>query len=496
MGRGAFIALAARFVSIPHFHPKEEQVVGLRGPPGSAFPWSPAMSSSASLAFRGAAALALVLLAPASRAAASDVVVPSGLNAETRLAAGPMIAELADGTRVLSTGFFSAEQLSLQHADGSVTVYAEGIGSISGVAQSPSTGDLVVGDSFSATPLLVISDLNDDGDALDPGEVAPHPVALPPLPLGAAPLPFSVGFRPGAATDELYVTISAPSASEPGAVYRVADGACTTYATGFGYPGGLAWDGDTLYVAQNTTGFEGQVFALTDLNDDDDALDAGEMVLFAAGLAGGSGLVRADDGYFYLAGVTDLSNFTGALARLAPDGGDADALSDAIDPAYVSGLGSFSTSMVLLEGGAGFGPGSAADGELWCGQFNPDFSQLQGNVIVRSAPHATLALTGTVANNQAFTLHVGGEPGSVAVALFSLDQDDVTLYGIGDLRLGFGAPYLIVPMGGIGGGGEAALTLTLHNMGGAVGLPFTLQGFTLKAGQVGIGNALDLVVQP
>lgn len=434
------------------------------------------------------AVAALALAAPTALAA--GVVVPSGFNAETRLAPGPLIAVLADGTRVLSTGSFGAEKLSLQHADGTVTLYAQGIGSLSGLVQSPSSGALVAGDSFSAVPLLVIDDLNHDGDALDPGEVAPHPVRLPVLQGTDPPLPFSLSFRPGAASDELYV-----SASNPGVVLRVAEGAATVYADGFAYPAGMAWDGDTLYVAQSTAGFVGEIWALTDGNHDGDALDPGEKTLFAGGLGGASGLVRASDGHFYLSGVPDPSDFSGAVARLAPDL-DHDGSSDAVDPAWISGLGSFSTSLVLLEGAGGLVPGSAGDGELWCGEFKPDFSQLQGNVIVRSAPHAALSLTGVVANNQSFTLHLAGEAGSTAVSIFALDQSGTTIYGLGDLAVGFGAPYLVAPLPPIGGSGESTLHLTLHAVGGAVGLPFTLQAFALKDGEVGCSNAFDLVVLP
>jgi hypothetical protein len=70
------------------------------------------------------------------------------------------------------------------------------------------------------------------------------------------------------------------------------------------------------------------------------------------------------------------------------------------------------------------------------------------------------------------------------------------LHGIGDLAVGFDAPYLVAPLGPIGPSGQVSLTLTLHNVGGAVGLPFTLQGFALAAGEVGCGNAFDLVVLP
>jgi len=439
----------------------------------------------------GPALLALLLAGLAApRASASDVVVPPGLNVETRLGPGPLIAVLSDGTGVLSTGSFGAEQLSLQHPDGSVSLYAQGIGSLAGVAQSPSSGALVVGDSFFGQPLLLVADLDADGDALDPGEVAPYPVRLPVLQGTAPPIPFSLAFRPDAPADELYV-----SASSPGVVLRIAGGAASVYAEGFDYPAGMAWDGETLYVAQNTASFSGEVWALNDRNGDGDALDPGEKRLFAAGLSGASGLVRAADGHLFLSGAFDPGDFSGAIARLAPDG-DHDGLSDAIDPAFVSGLGSFSTSLVLFESGAGFAPGTDADGELWCGEFKSDFSLLQGNVIVRSAPHAALSLTGSVAVNHSFTLHLAGEPGSAALAVFALDQAGVTLYGLGDLAFGFGAPWMIAPLAPIGPSGSTAATYTLHLAGGAVGLPFTLQAFAARNGEVGFSNALPLQVLP
>ena len=432
------------------------------------------------------------LLAASAPSALAQVSVPSGFNAETRLAAGPRIEVLDDSTAVLSTGFYGAEQLSLQQVNGTTTLYAQGIGAISGIDQSPSTGALVVGDSHADFPvrLVLISDLNDDGDALDPGEVAPHPVPLPVLEGSSPPIPFSLGFRPGAPTDELYV-----SASVPGVVIKIEGGTASVFADGFVYPAGLAWEGDTLYVAQNTVSFTGEIYALTDGNADGDALDPGEKVLFAGGLSGASGLVRASDGHLYLSGGFG-PDFSGGIARLAPDL-DRDGASDAVDPHWAWGLGSFSSSLVLTEGAGGFAPGTAADGELWCGEFLPDFGPpLAGNVIVRSAPHAALSLTGQVANNQSFSLHLQGETGSQGVAVFALDQEGVTLHGIGDLALGFGAPYLIAPLGAIGVSGQVSLTLTLHEVGGAVGLPFTLQAFAQKLGEVGCSNALDLVVLP
>ena len=80
--------------------------------------------------------------------------------------------------------------------------------------------------------------------------------------------------------------------------------------------------------------------------------------------------------------------------------------------------------------------------------------------------------------------------------MFALDQTGVTLHGIGDLAVGFGAPYLVAPLPSIGLSGSTSLTLTLHGVGGAVGLPFTLQGFALNGGEVGCSNALELEVLP
>lgn len=460
---------------------------------------SSSFRSLTSLSLRGLPLAALFATLATPQAAASDVVVPSGFNAETRLAPGGMIAVLEDGTRVLSTGVFSDDKLSLQHADESVTLYATGIGSIAGLAQTPSTGDLVVGDSYFAalSELLTVADLNDDGDALDAGEVAPFPVPLPVLQGTQPPVPFSLIYRPGAPTDELYV-----SASTPGVVLRVADGAATVFADGFTYPAGMVWVDDTLYVANSV--FDprlfvslGTIWACTDGNGDDDALDPGEMVAYATNLAGAGSLVRDSLGYFYVSGVTSLTDFTGAVARVAPDS-DHDGVSDAIDHDFITGLGSFSSTLVLFEGPGGFAPGSAADGELWCGQFNgpPFFEPMAGNVIVRAAPHAALSLTGAVANNQSFTMHVAGEPGSQTLAVFALDQVGITLRDIGDLGFGFGGPYFIVPLPPIGGGGQSSSTMILHHVGGAVGLPFTLQAFTVRSGEIGISNALDLVVLP
>jgi hypothetical protein len=443
---------------------------------------------------------AFTLALPAPPARAGDVVTPSGFNAETRPAAGPVVLFLADGRALLSTGSFGADELSIQHADGSVTLYAQGIGGLAGVAQEPSTGALVVGDSNGPIPLLRLVDLNDDGDALDAGEMVAHPTPWP-LVAGESPLPFGLAFRPGAAQDELYVSASSPS-FQPGMVIRVAGGTAGLWATdGLLFPGGLAWDDDTLHVADSVfdpgspTFFSGSVMAFRDGNGDDDALDAGEAELFASGLNGAYALRRAGDGSFYLSGVTQLADGSGAIARLLPDDDD-DGRSDGIEHVVISGIGSFASEMLLVEGRAGLVPGSAGNGALWISGFTIAGSSIAGNVIVRSAPHAALSVIGEVANDSAFDLVVDGEPGALALAVLSLDGAGPTLYGLGDLCVGFSLPHVILPLGAVAADGQASVTVVLHGLANAVGTEFFAQGFTLQGGDVGIGNRLPLVIAP
>jgi hypothetical protein len=444
-------------------------------------------------------ALLALLIGAAPAAHAGGILVPSGFNAETRPAPGSVVLFLADGRALLSTGSFGADKLSIQQPDGSVTLYAQGIVGLSGVAQEPSTGALVVGDSAGPIPLLRLVDLNHDGDALDAGELSAHPTPWP-LVSGESPLPFTLGFRPGAAQDELYVSVSSPS-FQPGAVLRIAGGAASVYAAGgLSFPAGFAWDGDTLYVADSVfdpgspTFFSGSVTAFRDGNDDGDALDAGESQLFASGLNGAYALRRAG-GALYLSGVTDLSDGSGAVARLQPDG-NGDGLTDGIEHVVFSGIGSFASEMVLVEGGAGLLPGSTGDGALWISGFTTAGPPIAGNVIVRSAPHAALTVSGTVANDAVFGLTVDGEPGAAALVVLSLDTDGPTLFGIGDVCVGFGGPHLLLPLGTIGGGGQAATAVVLHGVADAVGTAFVAQGFTLLGGDVGIGNAHTLVIAP
>ncbi len=432
--------------------------------------------------------LSLLGLAPAALAGA--LALPSGFNVETHPDAGPLLLPLPDGSDLLSTGGFGAAGIARRLPDGSVIPFAAGFGSLAGAALSPVTGEIVVGDSFGAAALRVLVDLNVDLDCLDAGEDVPHPAGLPVLSNGASPLPFDVTFRPG--TDELYMSGSTPFGVLPvlGVVVKLSGGGSAVFADGLGFAAGLQWSGDTLFVADvDSMTFAGRVVSLRDLDADGDALDAGEAADFATGLSGGSDLALAKDGSLYLSGLFDLGTFTGSVGRLLPDG-DGDGTSDGVDEGFLTGF-SFSAGLSLSEGTGGFVPGVDGDGLLVAGDFGFD-----GDLLVRTAPFADLTLTGTVANDSSFTLTVGGEPGAGALLVLSLDQSGLTLPGIGDLGLGFGAPHVILGLVPLDGAGSSAVTVVLHDVDALVGTAFTAQGFTLQDGEIGIGDALDLVIAP
>jgi hypothetical protein len=442
------------------------------------------MSSS----FRCSPLLAILALLPA--AAAGTVDTPAGFNVETHLDAGPLLLPLPDGGALLAIGSFGDEAIVRRLPNGTVIPFAAGFGSLAGAALSPVTGELVVGDSLDAVPLRVLVDLNGDLDCLDAGEDVPHAAVLPVLPNGAPPLPFDMVFRPG--TDELYMAGSTHFSVFPtlGVVVRIAGGAASVHAEGFGYAGGLAWRGDALFAADVDTGtFAGRVLTLTDGNDDGDALDAGEAVEFAAGLTGANDVAISADGTVYLSGLLGGPGFSGSVGRLLADGDD-DGASDGVEEGFLTGF-VFSGSLVLSEGPGGFVAGAAGDGTLAIGDIG-----LEGDLLVHAAPLATLELSGEVANDAVFTLTLGGEPGAGAIVVLSLDQSGLTLAGLGDLALGFGAPHLILPLAALDGAGQSAISIVLHGVPGLVGTAFTAQGFTLQGGEVGISNAFDLVVAP
>lgn len=432
---------------------------------------------------------ALLALALPAAARGGQITVPAGFNVESAPSAGALAGELPDGSRLLALGSFGNERLERLTPDNQLLPFATGFGSIAGVAVSPVSGDIVVGDSFSSTSLWLLHDGNGDGDCLDPGETVAHPVPLPVLGNGAAPLPFDVAFRPG--TDELYVSGSTPFGVNPvlGVVTRTANGVATLYAEGLGFAGGLAHRGDVLYVADlDAATFVGRVLALSDGNGDDDALDPGEAVVFAGGLSGAGSLAAASDGHVYLSGTFDSAgDFSATVTRLLPDG-DADGASDGVDETWLDGL-TFSTGLHLFEGPGGFVPGVAGDGELHVRDFG-----FNGHRVVRSAPVATTAVLGAIANNSSFQIVVGGAPGSVAFLVLSLDPAGARLPGIGDLCTGFDSLFEVFGPLPVPGSGEVALPFLLHGLPALVGLPIAVQGAVLEQGELGLARGIVTVI--
>ncbi len=425
-----------------------------------------------------------------SRAHASDFTTPSGFNFESVSAGGPVAAVLDDGTMLLSTGAFGADELSVLHGDGSLTLFADGFGSLAGIAQSPVSGDIIVGDSLGANALTILRDLNLDGDALDAGEHTTHPAILPLLSNGEAPLPFDVAFEPG--TDVFYVSGSTPfGPGLEGAVLRVDGAGATLWAEDLELASGLAWGDGQLYVADLAADFSAaRVVALLDDNTDGDALDAGEAIDFATGLSGAFDLVRAKDGSLYVSGLLDFADFSSPVGRLLPDG-NGDGHTDGVDELSIDGF-AFSSTLVLVEGDRGFEAGAAGDGELFIG----DFTLPDGFRRVRSAPHASTVVTGDVASNSSFDVTVSGAPGAGALFVISLDQSTNSIADIGDICLGFDGPYLLFPPLFTGPGGSAEFEVVFGDVPGLVGLPITIQGFTLEGGDVGIGDGFDFIIAP
>lgn len=415
---------------------------------------------------------------------------PAGFNLETLPEPGGFVLALPDGSTLYATGGFGAQFLVRRLPGGALLDFAGPFGSLAGAAFAPLTGELVVGESAGAAPLYALRDLNGDLDCLDPGETLPHAAALPVLANGAAPLPYDLAFRPG--TDELYVSGSTPFGVSPtlGVVLRVADGAAQVWAEGFGFTGGLAFDGDSLLVADlSAATFAGRVVRARDTNADGDALDAGETADFAAGLTGANGLAVGADGSVYVSGLFDFGSGSGSVGRLAPDG-DGDGLSDGVDEGFLTGF-VFAGGLQLVEGPGGLQPGAAGDGLLAVSDFGFD-----GRVLVRSAPFAGTQLSGTVANESEFTLTVTGEPGAGALLALSLDTTGITLAGLGDLGLGFTQPHLVLALAPLGRSGSSALAIALRDAQALVGTAFAAQGFTLQGGEVGLGDALLLEVAP
>jgi len=434
-------------------------------------------------------ALAGLLLSVPTRA--GDFSVPAGFNFESAPIGGPVVGFLLDGRALLSTGSFGADELSVQQPDGNVTLFATGFGSLGGVAQSPVTGEIVVGDSLFRPALSVLVDSNGDGDALDAGEHVAHAAQPMLLDNGSAPAPFELDFKPG--TDELYMHGSTFTTPPLGVVTRTVGGVMTIWADGMGFPGSQLWDGPSLRVCDLSPSFVGRVLTLTDLNADGDALDAGESVEFASGLSGAGGLVKAQDGKFYVSGLLDTivgGDFSGCIGRLLPDG-NGDGISDGYIEAYFDGF-VFPEGMQLIEGPAGFGPGAAADGRLLVN----DFTFPGGTRVIRSAPHASAGVVGEIANDSAFEVRVSGRPGGVAFFLASLDVSGSTLAGIGDLDIGLSVPPYVSSFQLLSPPGTAGWDIVLHDVPALVGQPLGIQGVVAFGGEYGLAAPLGFVIAP
>lgn len=433
---------------------------------------------------------AATLAALAFPSPAGVVTTADGFDVETVFPGGPLVTQLADGRVLLGTGVFGDDALSVSLPGGLTQLFAEGFGSIAGVAQSPLDGTIVVGDSFGAVPLRVLADLNADGDALDPGENVPHPAMLPVLANGAAPLPFDLVFRPG--TGELYMTGSTPFGISPllGVVVRIEGAAASVWAEGFGFTGGATFVDETLLVADLDATFTGRVVALRDDNADGDALDAGEAVPFADALSGASDVVRAADGHVYVSGQTDPADFSGAVARLAPDA-DGDGMTDGVDALYFDGF-AFAGNLTLFELGGPFVPGTAGGGRLHVG----DFSVAGGDRAIRSTPFCDLTVDGSFSTSAPFDVAIEAAFGAQTVFVLALDTAPSTLTGLADVCFGFDAPFLIVSGGTVGGAGQTFTSVSLTGAGGAIGLPLAMQAFAIEAGRVGASPGIVAPIVP
>ena len=426
-------------------------------------------------------------------ALAGDITTPDGFNVETDPSRGHLFALLSDGSLLRSTGSFGAEQLKRVYSDGSSQIFADGIGSLAGFAISDASGDMVVGDSFGASSLWLLQDLNDDGDVLDPGERSPFPVQPPVQPNGFDAVPFALAYAPG--TDELYMSASTFGSPPDGTLLRFDGNAWSPFADGFDYPGGLLFTDNGLLMSE-TFAFPvigGRVVRFVDGNNDGDAMDPGEQNDYASGLSGTSSLVMAMDGSIYSSGASGCAEFKGCVDRLLPDANQ-DGMADGVEPCIfgefpvVGMFGSFTANMTLVEGDAGFGPGAGSDGTLYVREF--DF---QGDYTIRSAPLAQTFVDGTVAQNEDVDVTVQGTPFADGLFIMSLDTVGATIPGIGDLCLGFADISVISPVFPLDQNGVGGLTIPFREYPSLVGQTIVFQGLTLENGEFGIGNALDFV---
>ena len=419
-------------------------------------------------------------------ALATDIVKPSGFNVETVPPKPSIAITLADGTQLVRGGGFGSETLLAIQPDSPPTLWATGFGSIAGMAQSPVTGEFVVGDSYSLPGVIrlrVLRDLDGDGDALDAGEDVPHPAQPPVLSSMLQAVPYDLTFRPG--TDELYMSGSTIGAVLQGVVTRTVGGTVSEYANGLAYAGDFVWAGETLLVADSDFfAGTGRVVSLRDLNHDGDALDAAETVVFADGFGGAGGLTSTADGTVLLA-----TGNGGTIARLVADADD-DGVSDGIEDGWMSGFG-FAGSLSVVEGGGGLQPGVAGDGTLRLSTFvGPD----EVFYAIRSSPLASLVVDGLVANDSVFSMTVSGAPFADGTFFLSLDPKGVAVQGVGDLTGGLAAPFALLPLLPLDGAGQLTVPVVFHGLPGLVGLELAIQGITLEAGRFGLSTGARFTI--
>ena len=429
--------------------------------------------------------LSAVVAAPS--ASAGDALLPDGFNLETRPTGGQPVFTMNDGSTLVKFGGFGPNAFRVLHADGTLSLYATGVGSFAGAAQSPVTGDVFIGD-FNTGGVWHFHDDNDDGDALDVGEQSVLAASLALLPGGLTIGSYSLAFEPG--TDDLYFNGGAADFSAT-YVVRVTDASTPTaaaniYFQGLTFSGGVAWHDGALYTGDFAFPTS-RVVKLVDGNDDGDALDAGESHDYVSGLPGVNLLAFDAAGRLYISGVSDFVTVN-AIARCAPDA-DADDVADAVDTTWLDGVG-FTGSLLILEGPGGLEGGASGDGVLW---FEAD-GLGAGSKLLRTAPFASTGVVGDVADDSHFDVVVGGAPGALAVVVLSLDTAGVTITGFGDTGVGFSAAHLVSAPLPVNGSGEAVLGVTFHGLDALVGLDLAIQGFVLEGGEVGFGDGLTFVV--
>ena len=171
--------------------------------------------------------------------------------------------------------------------------------------------------------ILLLEDLNNDGDALDAGEVKTWADGLSSLSEIDA-----LGSTVYAVEEVLDRVIRLQDQNGDGDALDV--GESIVWADGFSAPWGLIHDDqENWYVPDRA---DNAVWRLTDLNADGDALDAGEKVLYADGILQSLSAIFSAGGLF-------VSSFAGdSIYRVVDSNGDGDALDVGESVVVASGI--------------------------------------------------------------------------------------------------------------------------------------------------------------